>query len=242
MMLRMLVSSEPSVPLVDNADQNANDKAIETKPIWDLIDSFVAGRMSLIQVQRESMVARGVFDRAVALFQDESKKASASTDTKRKHGTSPVSVNKKRRTSYGCFDEESKPSRQAEHQIEGESNPMHVIVRFLGRRQSIANIRSDKQTAQYQSVRSFVMTRKEKLLSQLEVLQGSMREENQNFIQNLLAFDLYKIKPSSPPKEPNQESCVEKLSEMERLQTELTLWSLLHQDIEQVFGSDDKKK
>lgn len=172
---------------------------------------------------------------------------------KRKRGSYPASGQKKRRTTSN-FDEPepaSKASRMSqagggelsddETPASSSNNPMHVIVRFLGRRKTVANSRFDTQTARYESARSYAKNRKDGLHSRLEALESAMREENQLFVQNLLAFDLYKIKPSSPPSVPDRARQMQKLSELERLRTELTLWTILDQDMERVLGNNENK-
>jgi hypothetical protein len=251
-MLRMLISlSQPAGAATINSDKTqstTDDEVNEMQALWHLIDCFVAERVSLLHGRKESMIACGVYDRAAALFvRDEAKNnneacsnAVGTDSMKRKHASS----HKKRRTSYLSFDEEHKASRTVDltEDDESASNPMHVIVRFLGRRQTIARSRFEKQMAHYEKLRLDVKTRKNGLVSRLEALQSSIREENDLFIQNLLAFDLYKIKPSSPPSAPDQELRVKKLSEEESLRTELTLWTMLDEDMERVFGNGDEKQ
>jgi hypothetical protein len=173
---------------------------------------------------------------------------------KRKRGSYQASGQKKRRTTSN-FDEQEPTSVRVsrmsqagggelsddETPASSSNNPMHVIVRFLGRRKTVASSRFDTQTARYESVRSYVKSRKDGLRVRLAALESAMREENQLFVQNLLAFDLYKIKPSSPPSVPDREGQILKLSEVERLRTELTLWTMLDQDMEHVLGDNDNK-
>jgi hypothetical protein len=254
-MLRTLMSlSEPAAggATINSDKKSTDDEANDMQAMWHLIDCFVADRVRLLHARKESMIAGGVYNRAAALFvRDDAKNnnfacsnAVGTDSMKRKHGSSQVSGHKKRRTSYLSFDEEPKSSRTIDltEDDESASNPMHVIVRFLGRRQTTARSRFDKQMAHYEEARLYVKTRKNGLISRLEALQSSIREENDLFIQNLLAFDLYKIKPSSPPSAPDQELQVKKLSEAESLRTELTLWTMLDEDMERVFGNDDEKQ
>jgi hypothetical protein len=174
---------------------------------------------------------------------------------KRKRGSYQASGQKKRRSTTSNFDEQEPTSVRVsrmsqagggelsddETPASSSNNPMHVIVRFLGRRKTVASSRFDTQTARYESVRSYVKSRKGDLRVRLAALESAMREENQLYVQNLLAFDLYKIKPSSPPRVPDREGQILKLSEVERLRTELTLWTMLDQDMEHVLGDNDNK-